>query len=106
MPPPPHTVKRIAITLIRTYQCTLSGLLGAHCRFSPTCSQFTIEAIEECGVRRGIWLGVLRILRCHPWHKGGFDPVSAHTGGVDACTEVDSQIDSTLDGGKDAAGQH
>ncbi len=78
MPPPRQRVKQFAIGLIRAYQYTLSGLLGAHCRFAPTCSQFTIEAIEECGVRRGIWLGMLRILRCHPWQKGGFDPVSAH----------------------------
>lgn len=67
-----------AIGLIRAYQCTLSGLIGAKCRFVPTCSQFAIEAICECGVLRGSWLALLRILRCHPWHKGGFDPVSAH----------------------------
>ena len=68
----------MAIGLIRLYQYTLSGLLGAHCRFVPTCSQFAIEAIQECGAWRGSWLAFLRILRCHPWQKGGFDPVSAH----------------------------
>lgn len=72
------TAARIAVGMIRIYQYTLSGLLGRHCRFIPTCSQFGIEAISQCGVRRGGWLAVRRICRCHPWHKGGFDPVSAH----------------------------
>ncbi|MGC8560198.1 MAG: membrane protein insertion efficiency factor YidD [Phycisphaerae bacterium] len=74
----PSLAGKLAIGLIRLYQYTLSGLLGAHCRFVPTCSQFAIEAIRECGARRGSWMAFLRILRCHPWQKGGFDPVSAH----------------------------
>ncbi len=78
MPHRPSLTGKMAIGLIRLYQYTLSGLLGAHCRFVPTCSQFAIEAIRECGAWRGSWMALLRILRCHPWQKGGFDPVSAH----------------------------
>jgi putative membrane protein insertion efficiency factor len=67
--------KKIFILPIRLYQLTLSPLLGASCRHIPTCSQYTIEAIMEWGVLRGIWLGVKRISRCHPWGTHGYDPV-------------------------------
>jgi putative membrane protein insertion efficiency factor len=61
--------------LIRAYQLTLSPLLGPRCRFYPSCSQYTLEAVQSHGVLRGIYLGARRLLRCHPWHPGGFDPV-------------------------------
>jgi putative membrane protein insertion efficiency factor len=61
--------------LIRAYQVALSPLLGQNCRFYPSCSHYAIEAIEEHGALRGVWLTVKRISRCHPWHEGGFDPV-------------------------------
>ena len=61
--------------LIRVYQVALSPLLGPNCRYSPTCSQYAIEALETHGSLRGTWLTIKRISRCHPWHEGGFDPV-------------------------------
>jgi uncharacterized protein len=61
--------------LIRVYQVALSPLLGPNCRYYPTCSQYAIEAIDTHGSRRGTWLTLKRIARCHPWHEGGFDPV-------------------------------
>ncbi len=61
--------------LIRAYQVALSPLLGANCRYYPTCSQYALEAIEAHGSLRGTWLAVKRVSRCHPWHEGGFDPV-------------------------------
>ncbi len=60
--------------MVRFYQRAISPLLGSNCRFSPTCSQYTIEAIEKYGVVRGTWKGVKRIARCHPFSHGGYDP--------------------------------
>ena len=68
-------IKRVFILPIRLYQAVLSPLLGAHCRHTPSCSQYTIEAIEEWGPWKGMWLGAKRIGRCHPWGTSGFDPV-------------------------------
>ena len=68
-------ISRIAIKLISSYQFGLSVLLGSHCRYYPSCSQYTKEAIELHGLTRGVTLGTLRIARCHPWHEGGYDPV-------------------------------
>lgn len=66
---------KILIKLIRVYQLTLSSLFGNRCRFYPTCSQYAQEAISRYGVFKGCYYGVRRILRCHPWHPGGYDPV-------------------------------
>lgn len=67
--------QRIFILPIRLYQATLSPLLGTHCRHVPSCSQYAIDAISEWGVLKGIWLGIKRIARCHPWGTSGYDPV-------------------------------
>ncbi|MGQ9471654.1 MAG: membrane protein insertion efficiency factor YidD [Candidatus Aminicenantales bacterium] len=61
--------------LIRFYQKAISPLLGARCRFFPSCSEYTYEAIQKHGLSKGIGLGLWRLLRCHPLHPGGFDPV-------------------------------
>lgn len=66
---------KILISLIRGYQLIVSPLLGANCRFHPTCSHYMIEAITRFGVMRGAWLGLRRLSHCHPWHEGGLDPV-------------------------------
>lgn len=68
-------MKRLALVLIRFYQRYISPLTGPTCRFQPTCSHYTYEAIEKYGVIKGMWLGIKRILRCHPFHPGGYDPV-------------------------------
>ncbi|MFN0051540.1 MAG: membrane protein insertion efficiency factor YidD [Planctomycetales bacterium] len=62
------------IALVRVYQFLLSPLLGKQCRFVPSCSQYFILAVEKYGTLRGSAKGVWRILRCHPWHPGGYDP--------------------------------
>ena len=67
--------KTIALALIRFYKRWISIILPSSCRFYPSCSQYTYQAIEKYGVLRGSWLGVRRIARCHPFHPGGFDPV-------------------------------
>ena len=69
-------LKKIVIFPIRLYQVTLSPLLGSSkCRFQPTCSHYMVGAIEEWGVLKGLWLGVKRIGKCHPWGPWGYDPV-------------------------------
>jgi len=67
--------KKILILLVRAYQLLVSPLLGAHCRFQPTCSRYMIDAIDRFGALRGTLLGLRRISHCHPWHEGGLDPV-------------------------------
>ena len=67
--------RRSAALLIRGYQVTISRALPPACRFTPSCSQYTLEAIGKYGLIRGSWLGGKRILGCHPWHPGGVDPV-------------------------------
>jgi putative membrane protein insertion efficiency factor len=68
-------MRDIVIGLIRIYQKLVSPNLGANCRYQPTCSHYTVEAVERFGVIRGLWLGVRRIGRCHPLRPGGHDPV-------------------------------
>jgi putative membrane protein insertion efficiency factor len=63
------------VLLVRGYQKLISPLIGPHCRFAPTCSQYAIEALAQHGVVRGVGLAVRRILRCHPFAEGGLDPV-------------------------------
>lgn len=72
-------MRQIAIFFIRLYQMLISPFLPASsCRFYPSCSHYTIEAIQQHGVAKGMLLGATRILKCHPYHEGGFDPVPEH----------------------------
>jgi uncharacterized protein len=68
-------MRKLALLLIRGYQLIVSPWLGANCRYYPSCSQYTAEAVDRYGALRGSWMGARRILRCHPFHAGGFDPV-------------------------------
>jgi putative membrane protein insertion efficiency factor len=67
--------RRMLATLIRGYQRLLSPVLPPSCRFYPSCSQYALEAITRYGALRGSWLAARRLVRCHPFHPGGFDPV-------------------------------
>ncbi len=68
-------MKGMLLALIRLYQRLISPAFPPTCRFTPSCSQYMYEAVERYGVLRGGWLGVRRLLRCHPFHPGGHDPV-------------------------------
>ncbi len=68
-------MKIVALGLIRAYQLVLSPLLPPSCRYHPTCSEYTRQAIERYGFWRGAFMGIRRICRCTPFHKGGYDPV-------------------------------
>ena len=65
----------LLVLLIRLYQMFISPGLPSSCRFAPSCSQYTLEAVQRYGALKGGWLGARRLVRCHPWHPGGFDPV-------------------------------
>ncbi|MDP6479610.1 MAG: membrane protein insertion efficiency factor YidD [Phycisphaerales bacterium] len=65
----------LMLMCIRLYQLTLSAFIGQHCRFQPTCSRYSAEAIRRFGAFRGGWMATRRIGRCHPWGQGGWDPV-------------------------------
>ncbi len=66
---------KIIIGIVRFYQMAISPWLGRSCRYSPTCSQYMIEAVTEWGPLKGFWLGIKRIGSCHPWGGHGYDPV-------------------------------
>ena len=68
-------VKALLIALVRGYQLLFSAWVGGHCRFTPTCSNYTLEALRQHGAARGAYLGTMRVLRCQPWCRGGHDPV-------------------------------
>ena len=68
-------MKAMLLALVRAYRLVLSPWWGRHCRFTPTCSEFALEALQRHGALRGSWLAMRRVSRCHPWHAGGFDPV-------------------------------
>ncbi len=76
-------MKWLFLTLIRGYQRYISPMTPPVCRFQPSCSHYTAGAIEIHGPWRGVWLGTGRILRCHPFHPGGYDPVPPLKGSVD-----------------------
>lgn len=63
------------VGLIRLYRYAISPLLGSSCRFHPSCSEYAIEALQRYGARKGLWMALRRVSRCHPWHPGGYDPV-------------------------------
>jgi putative membrane protein insertion efficiency factor len=68
-------MQELVIRVLRLYKLLVSPLLPSACRFHPTCSEYMLEAVQRHGVLPGLWLGVKRLLRCHPFHQGGFDPV-------------------------------
>ncbi|MCG7335956.1 membrane protein insertion efficiency factor YidD [Sporosarcina sp. ACRSM] len=68
-------MKKILMGFIKIYQKIISPLTPPSCRFYPTCSHYGLEALEKHGALKGSWLTIRRILKCHPFHEGGFDPV-------------------------------
>jgi uncharacterized protein len=87
---------RGAIFLIELYRHTVSPMRMPTCRFSPTCSQYAVEALTEYGLIRGGGLAVVRLLKCGPWHRGGWDPIperrAAHAHGSEAAQAADDDL--------------
>ena len=72
----PRLAAAAAALVVRAYQVAVSPLLGPTCRFAPSCSQYARQALRRHGMTRGSWMALRRVLRCHPWHPGGWDPVA------------------------------
>ena len=68
-------MKTILIAAVKFYRKNISPLTPPSCRFTPTCSSYALEALEKYGALKGLWLAFRRIIKCHPFHKGGYDPV-------------------------------
>lgn len=68
-------LRHLLIAILKTYRVLISPLLGPCCRFSPSCSVYTIDAVRTHGSVRGLWMGLCRLCKCHPLHPGGYDPV-------------------------------
>lgn len=79
MTAPRSVVVRAAVYLVELYRNTISPLRPASCRFTPTCSQYAVEALLEFGLFRGTWLAIVRLAKCGPWHRGGWDPIPDRT---------------------------
>lgn len=73
---PERLATRLVLVLLRMYAAAVSPFLGPCCRFEPSCSAYTRDAVRRYGVVRGLWLGARRLSRCHPFHPGGWDPVT------------------------------
>jgi putative membrane protein insertion efficiency factor len=69
--------KRATLALLRTYKAVVSPVFGPACRYVPSCSEYAMEAVEQHGAIKGGWMALRRVLRCHPFVKGGYDPVAA-----------------------------
>ena len=68
-------MKALLLLLLRGYQYAIRPLMGPNCRFFPSCSDYAREAVERHGAAKGVWLAARRLVRCHPYHPGGYDPV-------------------------------
>ncbi|MCV7037548.1 membrane protein insertion efficiency factor YidD [Mycolicibacterium moriokaense] len=81
---------RALIYVIQLYRHMISPLRPATCRFMPTCSQYAVDALTEYGVVKGGWLAMVRLLKCGPWHRGGWDPIPERRGGShESCGDAD-----------------
>jgi uncharacterized protein len=84
------SVARALIYVIQLYRHMVSPLRPATCRFMPTCSQYAVDALTEYGVVKGTWLALVRLLKCGPWHRGGWDPIPERRGGArELCGDAD-----------------
>ncbi|MCF8111011.1 MAG: membrane protein insertion efficiency factor YidD [Desulfobacteraceae bacterium] len=77
-------MRYLFVFIIKLYQALVSPLIGPRCRFYPSCSEYACESIRRFGAVRGTWLSARRLVKCHPFHPGGFDPVPDHYPGIES----------------------
>lgn len=94
-------LSKLIVGLVRFYQLAISPWLGKSCRYTPTCSQYMIEAVDEWGPLKGFWLGIKRIGSCHPWGGHGYDPVPKRTSNKEHSIP-NVELDSSSEGSKSA----
>ena len=82
-------MRGLILCMIKIYRVVLSPLLPPQCRFTPSCSEYALEAVERHGALRGLYLSARRVLKCHPFHAGGHDPVPALNPSADRCATHD-----------------
>jgi putative membrane protein insertion efficiency factor len=94
-----HTLSRlpqkILVTLVKAYRLLLSPALGSSCRFEPSCSAYSLQALQQLGAVKGSYLTLYRLARCHPWCNGGYDPVPSSTGRTSLFTRLVTPVTST-----------
>jgi putative membrane protein insertion efficiency factor len=90
-------MKSLLLILIRSYQFLASPWIGGSCRYWPTCSDYAAEAIERHGALRGVWLAAGRLMRCHPYGRGGVDPVPERTTGRCRCAPAHLDSPTAID---------
>ncbi|MBW4552195.1 MAG: membrane protein insertion efficiency factor YidD [Aphanocapsa sp. GSE-SYN-MK-11-07L] len=90
-------LKNLLLLIIIGYRRFISPLFLPSCRYQPTCSAYALEAVERFGALQGGWLALRRILRCHPWHPGGYDPVPASNPEVKVNSDCDSPVQERSD---------
>lgn len=90
-------MRKFLLLPIRFYQYALSPLMASHCRHYPTCSQYALDAISHHGALKGLFLAIRRLLRCHPWAEGGYDPVPGMTdsGSTSTCGHANHPLTTT-----------
>lgn len=90
-----NTAQLVVLQLLRAYKWAISPMFPPACRYVPTCSEYAMEAVERYGALRGGWMALTRLLRCHPFVKGGYDPVVQHSGVQHSTTDELSSVTST-----------
>ena len=93
----PGALVRVMVFAVQLYRNTISPFRPASCRFMPTCSEYAVDALQEYGMFRGSWLAIVRLAKCGPWHRGGWDPIPDRPATLQETRGIDSDPDMRSD---------